>query len=152
MLFLFFISPKRTSLSRLNAEISQHKLEFQNRDKYFQKIREVYEKLKNYHEELSKIDSAIPRDPALPSLFDFLQKTSSQSGLLLENLGLASVTQEGKLRKWNINLNLKGDYSSFKDFVSTVEKSARLIKVERISISNEGELLSFFLTISVFSY
>jgi Tfp pilus assembly protein PilO len=152
LLVFFFISPKREIVSQLNSEIKQKEIGLQNQDKYFQKVREVYEKLKNYQEEISKIDSALPKDPSIPSLFDFLQRTSSQSGLLLENLALSGMKEEGKIKKWTINLSLKGDYTSFKNFISTIEKSARLIKVEKILISSEGELLSFSLAISVFSY
>jgi len=152
LLFFLFISPKKTSLSILNSELSQKRQEFETSDKYFQEVLKTSEKLKNYQEEISKIDSALPDDPSIPSLFNFLQKSSSQSGLLLENIGSISVKEEGKLKKWTTTLKLKGGYSSLKNFISILEKSARLIKVEKTSISSEGESLSFNLTISVFSY
>jgi Tfp pilus assembly protein PilO len=152
LIFFLFISPKRSSLSHLNSEISQKEVELQSSEEYFKKIRETFEELKNYQDEISKIDSALPDDPSLPSLFDFLQKTASQSGLLLENVGSVSVKEEERPKKWTTSLKLKGDYPSFKNFISTIEKSARLIKVEKVSISTEKESISFNLTISVFSY
>jgi Tfp pilus assembly protein PilO len=152
LLFFLFISPKNTSLSILNSELSQKRQEFETSDKYFQEVLKTSEKLRNYQEEISKIDSALPEDPSIPSLFNFLQSSSSQSGLLLENIGSISVKEEGKLKKWTTNLRLKGDYSSLKNFISTVERSARLIRIEKISLSSEGETPSYNLTISFFSY
>jgi len=152
LLFFLFISPKKDSLSNLNSELSQKRHELETLDKYFQEVLKTSEKLKNYQEEISKIDSALPDDPSIPSLFNFLQSSSSQSGLLLENIGSISVKEEGKLKKWTTNLRLKGDYSSLKNFISTVERSARLIKIEKIFLSSEGEIPSYNLTISFFSY
>jgi Tfp pilus assembly protein PilO len=152
LLFLVFISPKQTSLSILNSELSQKRQELETSNKYFQEISQTFEKLKNYQQELSKIDSALPEDPSLSTIFDFLQKSSSQSGLFLEGIGPISVKEEGKLKKWSTTLKLKGEYSAFKNFISILEKSARLIKVEKILLSSEGELPSFELKISFFSY
>jgi len=152
LLFFLFIFPKKTSLSILNSELSQKRQEFETSDKYFQEVLKTSEKLRNYREEISKIDSALPDDPSIPSLFNFLQKSSSQAGLLLENIGSISVKEEGKLKKWTTNLRLKGDYSSLKNFISTLERSARLIRIEKISLSSEEEPPSYNLTISFFSY
>jgi len=105
----------------LNSELLQKRQEFETSDRYFQEILKTSERLKNYQEEISKVDSALPEDPSIPSLFNFLQKSSAQSGLLLENIGSIGVKEEGKLKKWTTNLKLKGDYSSFKNFVSILE-------------------------------
>jgi len=152
LIFFLFISPKKAFLSILNSELLQKKREFENLDKYFQEILKTLEKLKNYQEDISKIDAALPQDPSIPSLFDFLQKSSSQSGILLKNIGSINASEKGKLKKWTINLQLEGNYPSFKDFLSMLERSARLIKVEKISALGEGELLNFTLTLSFFSY
>jgi Tfp pilus assembly protein PilO len=152
LLFFLYISPKRTSLSVLNSQLLQKRQEFETLERYFQEISKTSEKLKNYQEEISKIDSALPEDPSIPSFFNFLQKSSSQSGLLLENIGSVSVKEEGKLKKWTTNLRLKGDYPSFKNFISILERSARLIRIEKISLSSEEETPSYNLIISFFSY
>lgn len=152
LLFFLFISPKQTSLSILNSQLLQKRYELETLDKYFQEILKTSEKLKNYQEEISKIDSALPDDPSIPLLFNFLQKSSSQSGLLLENIGSINLNEEGRLKKWTTNLKLKGDYPSLKNFISILERSARLIKIDKISLLSEGESPSFNLTISFFSY
>jgi Tfp pilus assembly protein PilO len=151
-LFFLFISPKKSSLSALEFQALQKRHELETSDRYFQEILKAHEKLKNYQEEISKIESAIPEDPSLPSLFNFLQRSSSQSGLLLEGIGsVSSREEEGKLKKWTTTIRLKGDYSSLKNFLSVLEKSTRLIKVEGVSLQG-GEPMVFDLTISFFSY
>jgi len=152
LILFLFIFPQKASLSVLNSELLQKKQEFENSNKYFQEISKALEKLKNYQEEISKIEAALPEDPSIPSLFDFLQKSSSQSGILLKNIGSINAIEEGKLKKWTITFQLEGNYPSFKDFLSILEKSARLIKVEKVSALVEGELLKFTLTFSFFSY
>jgi len=154
MVFLFIL-PKRNSLSVLNLELSQKKLELKNFEKYYQEISETLEKLKGYQEEISKINLAIPDDPSIPSIFHFLQTSASQSGLRLADIsGLSSskLSDKSKLKSWTTTLKLEGDYQAFKNFLTTLEKSVRLIKVENISLSFEGEKPSFTIKISFFSY
>jgi Tfp pilus assembly protein PilO len=152
-LFILIIGPKRSSISSLRYELHQKEMEFESFDKYFQEISVILEKIKGYQEEISRIEFALPDDPSFPLIFGFLQKSASQSGVLLEKLNLSGSSEEKGIKKWNINLSFKGNYSSLKSFLSVLEKSARLIKVERISFSapQERELMLFDLTISVFS-
>jgi Tfp pilus assembly protein PilO len=98
-MFFFFISPKQKSIALLNSEISLKRSEFEAWQDYLKRIPEIYLSLMNYQEELSKIDMALPEDPSLPTFFNFLQKMASQSGLLLENIGLTKVSEEGELKK-----------------------------------------------------
>jgi Tfp pilus assembly protein PilO len=152
LIFFFFISPKQKSIALLNSEISLKRSEFEAWQDYLKRIPEIYLSLMNYQEELSKIDMALPEDPSLPTFFNFLQKIASQSGLLLEHIGLAKVSEEGELKKWTFDLKVKGDYPSFKSLLSNLERSARLIKVEKISFTSLQEPISFSLIISFFSY
>jgi len=153
-IFFFFISPLKNSVDALTSQLRQKRLEYQTLEQYFQEIENILEKLSEYSEEISKIDTALPEDPSLPHLFDFLYRASMLSGVLLESVDNPSLKTEGDLKKWTTTLTLKGEYSSFKDFISVIEKSARLIKVENISITQTKETpsLSFKVTISVFSY
>jgi len=151
-IFFLLISPKKNSVATLISELQQKKLEFQTADEYFREIEEVHEKLREYSEEISKIDFALPEDPSIPSLFDFLYQASFQTGVLLEALHTPTLKEEENLKKWTTTFTIKGNYSSLKDFVSLIEKSARLIKIENITAWPEKDRVNFSLTISVFSY
>lgn len=155
LLFFLLIWPKYQSLSSLNKEISQKTSEFQSQEKYFQDLQKTSEELKKYQDSLSKIDSALPSDPSLPELFNFLQNFSSQSGLSLKKISPSSISPKEELKESRVDLTLSGDYPSFKNFLSVLEKSARMIELEKIFFSSpqkETESFDFNLTIKVYSY
>ncbi len=166
----FLIWPKYQDLRSLQLEIGKKRVELQYKEKHISNLQEVSEELKKYKTELSKIDSALPFNPSLPSLFNFLQKASSQNGLIFRNVDSFSMTtpkekptvptQPG-IKEISLNLGVSGSYSAFRNFLSTLEKSARLIKIENISFSSPEEKLTvptqetpfdFDLSIRVYSY
>lgn len=168
--------PKYQEMRYAQKKVQAKETEIQNKQGYFSKINEASEKLKKYPKELAKIDFALPANVSLPFLYDFFQKISSQNGLVLENIsgGPASVIQpkissgseiniqseigfqsEKAVQEIKVNLSLAGSYSAFKNFLSSIEKSARMIEVESMSFSfpkEEGESLSFSLTVKTHSY
>lgn len=161
-IFLFLISffvilvlvfPKYQSLPILKNDVLQKKSEYENLENYHQQLREISEKLENYKEPLSKIDFALPENPSLPEFFNFIQNLTSLSGLSLEEIGSTLMGGE-RLKEWKIILNLKGDYPAFKNFLSSLEKSARLIEIDKISFSSlkEKELFNFNLEIKIRGY
>lgn len=152
----FFLLPKTKELNSLKEEIRQKQNELQSKEKYLAELNQISQNLKNYEVQLSKIDAALPDTPELPALFDFLQKSASQSGLVLKGLETTFQSQEeklGEIRETRLNLFLVGSYSSFKNFLPTLEKSSRLIEVESITLfSPETPPASFKLRIKVNSY
>jgi Tfp pilus assembly protein PilO len=153
-LFVFFVIPKIKSVSILKSELLQTKKELETSEKYFQDIASMLEELKNYPEEISKINSALPDEPDLPSFFHNFQKLSLQSGILFETISSINFSsEEGKeLKKWTVSLGLVGTYNSLKSLISALEMSARLINVEKISISPGKERNNYSIIISFFSY
>ena len=153
-----FILPQYQTLKSLQADIQEKNAEFHSKTEYFSQIKEIAEKLSQYEEGLSKISSALPSAPSLPSLFNFLQRTSSQTGLILEEITLKSISapQETEgLKEISVELQLIGSYSALKDFLLAVETSAGLIEVEKISFSTPRDLeqpFSFKVEIKSHSY
>jgi Tfp pilus assembly protein PilO len=147
------IYPKYQSFSYLKGQLLQKKEEYKNLEIYHQQLRETFEKIKNYQDSLSKIEFALPENPSIPEFFNFIQKLTSTYGLSLSQIDY-SLTLEGELKEWKINLNLKGDYNSFKNFLSSLEKSARLVEINRIyfSSSNEKGIFDFNLEIKIRGY
>ena len=67
------------------------------------------------------------------------------------------LVEEGwspEIRETGTNLVVAGSYSSFKNFLSTLEKTARMIELESISFSTLEEVgpIDFNLRIKVYSY
>lgn len=155
---VFLVFPKCQDLGSLQLEIGKKRAELQYKEKHISNLQEVSEELEKYKPELSKIDSALPSEPSLPSLFNFLQKASSQSGLIFRNVDSFSVAtpeEKPEIKEISLNLGVSGSYSAFRNFLSTLEKSARLIEIENISFSSPKEKetsFSFDLRIKVHSY
>jgi Tfp pilus assembly protein PilO len=151
--YFFIIHPKQKTLSDLNFELSQKRLELESFDQYFKDISNIYEKLNQYQDQISKIDSTLPEDPSFVEVFYFIQKTASQNGMILDGFTFPNLTQQENLKKWSSNLRIRGDYASFKNFLSVLEKSVRMFNVEKIHFySTKDKILSFDLTISFYSY
>lgn len=152
-----FLWPKFQDSKTLKKNIEEKKTELKLEEQYFSKLNQTNSELEKYGRELAIINSALPDTPSVPSLFNFLQKASSQSGMVLKGISpfiVSSSEMLPQLAETKFTLEVIGSYSSFKNFISTLEKSARLIEVENISFSSsaEGELFSFNLRIKVSSY
>lgn len=159
-----FTFPKYKNLILLQLKVKEKESELQLEKEYFSQLAETSEKLKKYEESLSKINSALSPDPRLPALFNFLQAAASQNGLVLKKIAPSptnplkeELLKEGwspETRETGVNLTVAGAYSSFKNFLSTLEKTSRMIEIENISFSSpeEGGPVDFNLRVKVYSY
>ena len=155
ILVFTLILPKYQSLTQLKKEISEMKVTFETQEKYFSELEKISNQLKDYQENLAKIDSALPKDSEIPPFLNFIQKTASQSGLSLKGIKLVSTSsQKAGFKENKIGFVLGGNYPALENFLSVLEKSARLIEVEQISFSltEEGSPADFNLTVKVYSY
>ena len=154
---VFILWPSFQELQIVREEVRGKKIEVETKEEYFLKLGEIRTQLRGYEDDLAKINSALPNNPSLPSLFNYLQKTASASGLVLESISDFTTSPSKDfpaLRETSFGIGVSGSYFSFKNFLSTLEKSARLIRVESISFSGggEGDLFLFNLRIKVYSY
>lgn len=154
----FFTWPQYQAVRNLSLEVQAKQDELQTKGEYFSKIKETSDQLKNYEAEFSKIDSALPADPFLPSLFNFLENTASQNGMVLKQIASFSVTSSKTrtgIKEINIGIVVTGSYSAFKNFLSSLEKTARLIEVDNVSLSYPSktkDIPSFSLTVKAYSF
>lgn len=165
-----WVWPEYQDLRFLKQEIEQTKMDLRRKEEYLEQLRKLGEELKKYQSQLAKIDSALPFDPSLEILVNFLQKTASQSGLVLKKIeppvtqkitkeetkGKVSAETKEKeleLKQTTLSFMVSGDYSSFRKFLLALENSARLIEVQKISFFPPEEgLHNFELRIKVYSY
>jgi len=149
--------PEYRSLKAAQVEISQKEANLKTEKDYFAKVENLSAELENNKSEMAKIDSALPKSPSVPDFLNFLQDASSQSGLVLLSLGSATVSSDpGKtVKETRLSFQVAGSYAAFKNFLSVLEKSARIINVEAISFSSprdpKGNFI-FNLTIMTNSY
>lgn len=68
---------------------------------------------------------------------------------------ISAIEENQELQETIVNLSLIGSYPSFRNFLSAVERSARFIEVEKISINQSKErdnILNFDLELKIYSY
>ena len=154
---------KYQELNLLQLGIKNKNAELQYETEYFSKLSDVSKNLEKYKENLAKINSALPNNPGVPDLLNFLQKTSSQTGLVLKKIGPPSTASSKEKcageKNWNpeiqetaFNIAVAGSYSAFKNFLSILEKSSRMIDIESISFSASQEEISFTFNLRLKTY
>ncbi len=134
------VLPKNDSLTALNKQILEKQVELTSEENYVAKLKETYAAVTAKKDALDKVDSALPTKHSLPELLNFFQKAAAQSGLLLEEVIPAASDKADNIREFNTSLILKGSYSSFKEFISLLETSARLIDANSIKFSRAQKI------------
>lgn len=153
----FLWKPELKKFLDLKAELKQKETELKAKEDYFLNLNGLESKLKRYENELDKIDSALPDNLSLPALFSFIQKTSSENGLILEDLtsgGLNESSANPGVKEIFFNGSVTGSYSSFKNFLDALYNNAKLFEVESISFlsAEEGGLFTFDVKIKTYGF
>lgn len=168
-LALFGIWPQYQKLKTVKIQIIEKRTDLDQLKDYFSRLENTFQEISNYPEALAKIGSALPNDPSIPSLLNFLQKKASENGMVLKDIAsfaTAPVAEKDKLKATTIGIELTGSYESFKNFLIAVEKTDRIIEIEstRVSLPTQAtptqkgvaekpsELLNFSLKIKTYSY
>jgi Tfp pilus assembly protein PilO len=157
--------PKTEELKIKRLEVREKLNEFETKEEYLSSISQAYDQLKNYQTQVDQVNQALPDNPSLPSVFNYIQKTASESGLILVKLGKFKTTNVPQtvvsgqettvlagVKETDFDIELAGSYSAFKSFLARLEKSARLIKIENLSFVSEKESFIFNLRLKVYSY
>ena len=151
ILGLILTWPKYQTFQTLQLNIKIKEAEFQSKQAYFSEIKEISEQLEEHTDALGKISSALPENPSLPSLFNFLQLSAAQTGLVLGEIILGGVSQGEIL----VTTRVIGDYPDFKNFLLALENSARMIEVEGVAFASPQkptESFTFVVQIKTYSY
>jgi Tfp pilus assembly protein PilO len=117
-------------------------------------------KIEEKQELVNKVNNALPLGPDIPSLLNFLQETSTETGMSLEGASWQELSLSGKKNKerfkeYSLNLQLSGSYFAFINFLYSLEKSSRLINVVESDFSiplEENEPIPFDVLLKVYSY
>jgi|AntAceMinimDraft_18_1070375.scaffolds.fasta_scaffold00463_9 Tfp pilus assembly protein PilO len=156
--FLFW--PKYQEFNSLNDALIIKKVQLENQNRYTQQLLTMERKIQENQELADKVNSILPLGPGIPSLLNFLQETSIETGMSLDNVTwqklLPSRNEEKKrLKEYSLNLKLSGSYFAFMNFISSLEKSSRLINIVATEFSvpiEENEPIPFSLVLKIYSY
>jgi len=159
ILVFFLVWPKYEDWQVLQDIIEKKQKELQSKTDHFAAIREISQELEIHEEALTKIASGLVKDPSLPVLFNYLQETASESGLILKAVSFEEMMPREMepitVKEVHLTLSLTGSYTGFKSFLTTIENSVRLFKIQNITFSSPEypeELFSFQVKLKTYGY
>ncbi|KKP32966.1 MAG: hypothetical protein A2312_02405 [Candidatus Staskawiczbacteria bacterium RIFOXYB2_FULL_32_9] len=164
-LIWFFVFPKYVEFKNLQTEVALKEAEYNAKYAYYAEILNISNELERRKESLNKIDTALPDITSLAPLVYFLQKKTSESGLIVKDLFFtkaSAISAKDAVKEVSFSLNINGNYSALKNFLFSLEKSASLFEVINISFGSSPNLIgganksmqnhSFLLEIKTHSY
>jgi Tfp pilus assembly protein PilO len=148
----------KESLQRASGELQSH------RD-YQSKLETIKNELDRKEELVAKVISALPDEADIPSFLNFLDSAAGSSGVSIESISWqetdaprqkteAGVPKE-RTKSYTVNLNFSASYFAFKNFLYTLESSARLIEVSRVDFQTSDlpeEPITFTTVLIIHSY
>ncbi len=149
LLSFFLVVPEYRTFKELQLELGKKKAEYNAEYEYYSEIIKSYNDMQTRKEDIEKINDALPVESNFGSLVYYFQGRASESGLTFKNLFLsksskassqsgADGSSKSKINDIVFSLNLLGSYSSLENFISSLEKSARLFEITSISFGSQS--------------
>ncbi|MDP4007052.1 MAG: type 4a pilus biogenesis protein PilO [bacterium] len=134
---IFVTWPKFQEFSALALQLKERQREVENRETYFANLTSVRSTLEELKEPLAKVEAALPSDPQLPALYDFLQGTSALSGLSVRNISSSvdDKAQALEMRTIPVTLELTGSWGAIKELVSRLQTASRIVSLQSLNVS-----------------
>jgi len=155
--FLWWPEYQEFKNNGLELEIKNENV--RQKEEYLSKLEGDINKLSEHANELSKIDIALSTDPSKPTLYNFIMKTSAESGLILNSLNIGEVSsKEEGIQKIPLSISVSGSYAAFKNFLSVIYKNTRLFEIDSIGFSSpreteeEEKIFTFSLVLKTHAY
>jgi len=146
----FLWLPKYQEFKTNNSDLNAEGEKIKKKKEYLYELEGHLNNLGEYEENLSKINSAIPFEYSPASLYSFIQKAGADSGLMVSQAEFSKtgsqsssnkedISSDLKMNSIDITVSLKGDYLSFKKFISIIFRTSRLIETKNISFESSSE-------------
>ncbi|MBU2579135.1 type 4a pilus biogenesis protein PilO [Patescibacteria group bacterium] len=163
LFFVYFLFPQSLIFENLKKKVLEKENSVQKEEIYFSNLEKISGNLKEYKESLEKIDAAVPTQLSIASLFSFFQNKALETGVFLKSVNAADAFSSlpgeiaaekeivsNKIKENFFSLSVSANFYAFENFLKEIERSSRMIEVEKITLKeNEGELLEFDLVVKV---
>ncbi len=135
--------PQMSTFRQKRKDLLIKKETLESREEYIEHLNGISEELEKREEEMEKVNQAFPDHPETSWLAEFLEKVTPQSGMTLKEVGSFSTsvseTSTGqKIVETEIRIKVNGSYEAFLNFLEELEKSVRLIEVEKVTFSADS--------------
>lgn len=134
----YLVMPKYNAYQDIMKKIGIEEAKFNGQDAYYSAINKNYNQLMQYKDNLSKIDEALPSKSAFSLLMNLLYKKSADSGIVIQSISGTNTQAAGpgkSVKEIDLSLSLSGSYPAFKNFLYSLEKSARIIDNQDFNFS-----------------
>ena len=150
----FLTWPMYQTFQQLGVELKDLQQKLENRETYFADLVKVKVDLVELAAPLSKVEAALPLDPQLPSLYDFLQRSSALSGMSLRNISATaeSQTQSLELRIIPVTLELVGSWSALKELLGRLNTASRMVSLQSLNLSGGTDPARFNIDLQLHAY
>ncbi len=164
---LLFVFPKYKESSSLENKLAQNQAKYDADVEYYAKIASLSKDIDDKKDLLEKINIALPTDSSLAPLVYFFQKKGAESGLVVKSVVMtknSSLADNKEIKDIIFTLNVLGNYQGLKNFLASLETSARLFEVNAIAFKspvasqdankskNQQQVYDFQLEVETHSY
>lgn len=154
---IFLWWPEYQKFTEEKAKLEAKITELKQKEEYYAGLTSISAQLAQYEAELKKIDSALPTEPSIVTLFYFVQKTAAENGLILQDINQQTGGTGGEAKTdISLSISVSGPYSALKNFLAALYNNIRLIDVELIKFTSPPEktndVFSVGLTLKTHSY
>jgi len=151
-----FLYPRYKTFNKLQDQVDLKEEQLKNQQDYLRFLDEMDKQAKKRQELIDRVTSAIPNEPDIPSFLNFLKDETINTGVGLEKISWSEYNPRDDKKQTNqylINVQISGSYLAFKNFLNSLETSARLIEVLKTEFSIEPEeSVLFDLGLKIHSY
>jgi len=137
IIFLFVI-PKYQESDQMQINLAKRQGEYENLSDYQIKLSDILKDIENREDILKKIDAALPVSFSSSNATYFLQEKASENQLMIKLLAFSEPVPtifKKEIKSVAMALNLSGSYQGFKNFLSSLEKSDKLFRIDSISFA-----------------
>lgn len=161
VIYASFIRPEYERISKLRGDLATKTRFFEEQSKIIENIGEyLATKEVDIKQAQQPISFVLPTELAPASLFQQLSELARINSLIMKSFGLDVLAIKpvvpGALIKGvgtvQIELQLTGGYSQFKDFLAQVETNIRLMDLEKLMIKGIPAKDSYDFTLTVDAY
>lgn len=134
LLLFVLVLPAFDKTRALFKAIDERELILNEQKQSLDKVNSLYKSIEKEKENIEKLDNVLPYEKQLPELITALKKISSDSGLALSEIKFSDLNSRGVIKKLNIDLKISGEFNSFINFLKSLEKNMRLLKLYSMNI------------------
>jgi len=175
VVFIWQILSIYPEIGIMKGKIKDQEAAVENSQKTLEKIKEIVSFTSKNKEVIGRFDSILPAREDNANLLSVLDSMARANGLIAATINFAEIKKNENAQKndaeialennnlnvKNIKLSLRGSYSSFKNFLTSIEKTMRIMDIVSVNFSKgasaEGNVsaektYSFNLAFNAYSY